>query len=190
MATSLDNLNISGQPYPFKFLCKNKIHDKGKLFDYVYTFVSKHGIKYQANAVQYDINVFAIKFYQKLYQKHPEKYMMLTNMGDSKVILKTIVGIMLDVLKRESNASFAFIGMPLQNETLSNTKRYIVYEKFCKRYFNRNNFEHVYDNEKSFYMLINRKVDTQKVHSKIIKLAEVELAEVESNSLSLSRSTA
>jgi hypothetical protein len=189
MATSLENLNISGHPYPFKLLCKNKLSN-GKLYDYVYTFNSKKGVKYQANAIQYEINVFAIKFHLKLYQKHPNKYSMLTNNGDGKVVLKTIVSIMLDILRLEPNASFAFIGMPLEQENLDTTKRYVIYEKFCKRYFNINNFEHVYDNEKSFYMLLNKKIDTKKIYAKIGEIAESELSEVINESVvSFNRST-
>ena len=111
----------------------------------------------------------------KNHRKHPDRYKMLSNKGDGIVVLKTIVAIMLDILGKENNASFAFVGMPMVNEKTSSTKRYNVYAKFCQRYFSPNNFEHVYDTSKSFYMLLNKKTDTQKIFSGKIKIAESEL---------------
>lgn len=156
--TSLNNLNKSGAPYPFKSLCKNPLNGNGKTNDHVYTFISKRsGQRYQANAIEYDIGVYAVKFHLRKDKKNPNKYRVLTNSGDAIVVLKTIVGIMLDVLSKDHKASFAFIGMPLEKENLDTTKRYCVYEKFCQRYFSTDTFEHFYDKSNSFYMLINKK---------------------------------
>ncbi|MBS1635597.1 MAG: hypothetical protein JST26_06700 [Bacteroidetes bacterium] len=188
--TSLENLHKGGYNYPFKRLCKNKITEGEKSYDHVYTFSSKHQIKYQANLIEYNIGVFAVKFHQKLYQKHPDRYKILTNKGDAIIVLKTIVAIMHDLLSQKDDASFAFMGMPLINEGIEKTKRYGVYKKFCQRYFSYDNFEHVYDHNKSFYMLINRKKNLNDIVNKIKKLAETELVDdIEIPKVNFSRST-
>lgn len=176
--TSHNNgLDKGGSPYSFKLVNRNKFTSGNKLNDYIYTFTSKHGYKYYANCIEYNVGVYAVKFYLKIHKKQPDKYSKTINKGNVMPVLKTVVGIMLDILRRDELASFAFIGMPRKDENLKLTTRYCVYREFCKRYFNPNSFDHFYDEEKSFYTLLNKKKDTAILYKKVAELAREELKE-------------
>lgn len=58
------------------------------------------------------------------------------------------------------NASFGFIGSPtepeLEERKINRTKRFEVYDKFARFYFNPDNFEHVFDHTVSAYILLNK----------------------------------
>jgi hypothetical protein len=105
-------------------------------------------------------------------------------------VIKTVIAIMLDILRRDELASFAFIGMPREQEELSTSKRYKVYREFCKRYFNPTSFDHYYDEENSFYALLNKKIDTSILNKQLSDLAKRELKDVAGYlpSVSLNRS--
>lgn len=174
--TSPSNLVVGGNHYQFKLLNKNPIKGDRKVNDYIYTFVSqKTGLKYYANCVEYDIGVFAVKFYLKIHKNDKHKYNLVINKGDGRKVLKTIIAIMLDVLKRNDSASFAFIGMPKPDESRKVTTRYCVYRGLCSNYFNPENFDHVYDEQKAFYSLLNKKVNTDKLLKQLSDLAQHEI---------------
>lgn len=178
ISTSPSNLVIGGTHYQFKLLNKNPLKGDRRVNDYIYTFVSpKSGLKYYANCVEYDIGVFAVKFYLKIHKNDKQKYNIVTNNGDGIKVLKTIVAIMLDVLRRNESASFAFIGMPKPDEDKAETTRYCVYRGLCSRYFNPENFDHVYDEQKSFYSLLNKKVNTKRQLKDLSDLAQHEIKE-------------
>lgn len=96
---------------------------------------------------------------------------------------------MLDVLTKKESASFAFIGMPLENEVLQKTKRFTVYELYCRRYFSHTTFDHFYDESNSFYMLLNKKNNTEKIYNQILEIAQTELQEEMCGGPNLGRST-
>lgn len=190
--TSHNNaLSKGGNPYTFRFVNKNTFTSGRKVKDHIYTFTNKFGFKYYANCIEYDIGVFAVKFHLAIHKKHPDRYRKTINKGNELPVLKTIVGIMLDILKKNETASFAFIGMPRHDEDIKLTTRYCVYREFCKKYFNPNSFDHFYDEEKSFYTLLNRKTDTNKLFKQVAELAKNELKEDGETlpSISLSRTT-
>jgi hypothetical protein len=121
--------------------------------------------------------VFAVKFCLALHRKQPDRYKLVTNFGDPIPVLKTVVCIMLDILNKKPGASFAFIGMPRQEENLEETTRYCVYREFCKRYFNPASFDHIYDEKKSFYALLNKQAAPEKTLKELAELAKQELKE-------------
>lgn len=160
--------------------------------DYIYSFRTPNNIVYYVNCVQYDIGVYAVKFCLKKDRKSPNKYKVITKNGWAKAILKTVVSVMLDILERDEFASYAFIGMPRIGEPCENTTRYSVYRKFCERYFNPASFDHFYDDDKSFYAMLNRKSNVDKQHRELIKIASQELKDEgipTSNPVSFTRST-
>jgi len=189
VSNTITPLSKSGSPYTYKLLHKDKTQKGSLVCNHIYTFHAKDRIKYVVNLLEYRIGVFGVKFHLKKHHKHPNKYKALSKKGDAIVVLKTIVAIMLEILSFENNASFAFIGMPLETENIEETKRFIVYRLFCQRYFSYQTFDHVYDEKKSFYMLLNKKVNTEMTYAEILKVAEQELQEEISNLPNLGRST-
>ena len=190
--TTSHNLLKGGSPYHFRFVNRNPLNTTLKKNDYIYSFVSsKTGFKYYVNCIEYNIGVFAVKFYLKIHKSSPDRYRIITNKGDAIPILKTVISIMVDVLRKNEDASFAFIGMPKKNEKKDLTKRYCVYRELCKKYFNPNSFDHFYDERWSFYSLLNKRVNTDKVYKELAKIAKEELKDEQSiREISFGRSTA
>lgn len=189
--TSLDNLNKGGPPYQFKYLNNQPLNHNSQKCNHIYTFSTRYGVKYQVNILEYTFGLFAVKFHLSIHKKHARRYQILADVPDRIVVLKTMVRIMLDVLRCINNeASFAFIGMPLTNESADTTKRFKVYKIFCRRFFNPDNFHHDFDETKSFYMLLNKKRDTIVMKEEIAKIAEEEFnSDLNSDQVTFSRST-
>lgn len=146
-------------------------------------------MKYYASLIEYKIGVYAVKFYLKRDKSNPDKYKVMVNNGNAIKVLKTIVAIMLDVLNKDNKASFAFIGMPGQQENINETKRYKVYKKISQRYFSYDNFEHFRDPRRSFYMIVNKKSNVNDLRDQILRIAESEMREDTGNSINFGRST-
>jgi hypothetical protein len=159
----------------------------------VYSFINKTGHKYYIYCVEYNIGVFAVKFCLNTERKNPNRYKTVTNFGDGIPVLKTVVSAMLDVLyNRNQSASFAFIGMPREGEQTELTTRYCVYREFCKRYFNPASFDHLYDENSSFYAILNKKSNNHRIQKDLELIAAEELKSEQQTSrpVSLGRSVA
>lgn len=184
-------LNKSGAPYAFS--CKDRVkinNGTGQICNHVYTFRTKHGLKYIVELPEYKIGVYGVKFCLGKHKRQPNKYKYLSGKGDGIVVLKTVVAIMLDVLRMNETASFAFFGMPLLEEGIEHTKRYNVYRAFSQRYFNPNNFEHYFNEKYSFYSLLNKKNNPEKLTVEVEQVASSELKnEIDNAPVSFSRST-
>lgn len=67
---------------------------------------------------------------------------------------------MIDVLNRDSKASFFFIGADDERDELGkSTRRYRIYRRFVSSAVSNDVFEHFRFNELSLYILINRNSD-------------------------------
>ena len=69
----------------------------------------------------------------------------------------TLFHIMLDVLKRDSKASFFFVGAEDENDELGMaTRRFRVYKKFTTSVVSERLFKHYAIENESLYILINK----------------------------------
>lgn len=151
------SLFTAGDPYPCRFIHRNSLSTGGKKNEYVYSFINRIGYKYYIYCIEYNIGVFAVKFCLKTDRNNPNRYKIVTNFGDGIKVLKTVVSAMLDILKRNEDASFAFIGMPRHQERTNHTTRYKIYSQIARRYFSPSSFDHLYDDQTSFYAILNKK---------------------------------
>lgn len=142
--------------YPFYFIQRDKIDDKGLLYIYLYRFKSsKSNLSYIVRVEHYEHSIFAVKFYQKSHRLSADKYRLLSNTNEPRRIINTCINVMLSVYKSNPNASFGFIGANCLEEQVSCTKRYRVYSKMIATYFSDKYFYHKENVDKSAYMLIN-----------------------------------
>lgn len=180
----------TGNFYNFKFICTNNVNKKGFVKDHIFTFTNAKKERFQANLHEYDIGLFAVKFYAKKHRYSRDRFSLKTNNGDAITVLKTMVAIILYALKQYPNHSFCFIGNASDGESVNQTKRFKVYKKLMQRYFSPNNFSHNNNPEISFYSMINRKANVTEMNRKIIELGQTELVNSnETNTNNLSRNT-
>lgn len=189
--TLFSSIESTGKFYNFKYRCSNKLSQIGLIKDHIFVFSNFKNEKFQANLHEYDIGLFAVKFYSKKHKLSKDKYSLLTNNGDAMTILKTMVAIMIYTLNQYPNHSFCFIGNASKDEQTEKTKRFKVYSRIMQRYFSTDNFSHTNDTKISLYSMINKKSNVQLMASKIANLAQKEIIDRGNNndSVSLARNT-
>lgn len=108
----------------------------------------------------YKHNIYAVKFHLKADRDNPNKYHKLTDLKEFRPIINTCIKVVLDVFKKDSCASFGFIGSNTITkdyvEPKENTKRYRVYKRLVLTYFSDEYFKHIVDTQHSSYMLLKR----------------------------------
>jgi hypothetical protein len=166
-------MHLNSYPYRKATSAKGQNNTFNKLT--IYTFKSKHNIKYIVNVEEYDYEVFIIKFHTKNATYSSRKYSILTEKYDARRIIFTCIKIGLEIYNDNKNASFGFIGAPTLKEIkrvkkLENTKRFKVYSNFATFFFSPDNFNHMTNKDYSSYLLINKnkvKIDSD-YHQKVI----------------------
>lgn len=123
--------------------------------------------------LKYDI--YIVQFYLKNHRLSGNRFNLLLKDPQEKnnknvfFVLNTITNICLEIIKKNSRASFGFMGAPTSKETnpkknksninpdktIKNTKRHRVYSLFVKRYFSPDTFTHIEFNQSSCYLLKN-----------------------------------
>ena len=143
--------------YPYRFVMNEPSRDEYILETAIYTFRStKSSLTYLVRVEHYKKDIYIIKFFLKSNRHSPYKYNLMTNTFEPRRIINTCINILLDVYKKNSEASFGFIGANRIGETEENTKRYRVYKKIVTTYFTDIYFYHNYNADKSAYILINK----------------------------------
>lgn len=142
--------------YPFYFIQKDKGDEHGPLYVLLYRFKSiKSNLVYIVRVEAYMHNIYAVKFYQKNHSLSKNKYRLKTNTYEPRRIIYTCINILLSLYKKNTNASFGFVGANGLYEDINSTKRYRVYSMIIATYFSDNLFYHKESKDKSAYMLIN-----------------------------------
>lgn len=151
--------------YPFHFIQSKLEKDESRhLKTYIYSFRSPvTRLKYIIRAEYHEEDVFCIKFYPTSLKHSEKKYSLLTNRHDVSRIIKTVSGVIVELLKEYPGACFAFYASPIFDsntrrfEAGSCNKRYKVYFEFIKRFFGPELFAHFAYRNINGYLLVNRK---------------------------------
>lgn len=106
----MSSLSKMTDGYPFIFLMKDyQGANKDMLCTLQYRFKStKTNHTYLVRVEQYRDNVYCLKFYDKSVSDSKNRYSLRTNTFEARTILYTIYRIMLDVYKKDLDASFFF----------------------------------------------------------------------------------
>ncbi|RQE06516.1 hypothetical protein D2S45_03220 [Prevotella intermedia] len=149
-------MNPDTNPYSFYHIKNENIKENGHIRNRLYRFKSKKSnLWYIVLVEEYEHNVFAVKFYPKMWRLSKYKYQMLTGTNEPRRIINTCINIMISIYNENPKASFGFIGVNRKNEKPNETKRYKVYSTIIATYFNDKYFLHKENKEKSAYLLIN-----------------------------------
>lgn len=145
--------------YPFIFQMNDRSSTDGLLENTLqYRFKStKSNHTYIVRVEKYKQHCYCLKFYDKANSESKNKYSLRTNTFEPRTIFYTLFHIMLDVLSRDFQASFFFIGAEDEKDVLGQaTRRYRVYMKFVSSIISDEKFIHYAVNSESLYILINR----------------------------------
>ena len=145
--------------YPFIFQMNDKTeHDDLLEYTLQYRFKStRSNHTYIVRVERYKDHSYCLKFFDKANMLSENKFSLRTGTFEPRTIFYTLFNIMLDVLKKDPNASFFFIGAEDEkDEPGVATRRFKVYVKFVLSTIGDNVFKHYRVNDLSLYILANK----------------------------------
>lgn len=160
--------------YDYKFITKIPKGAEYPVPLFFYKFKSPKTNKcYCVHVEIHPHNFYGVKFFLKDHKKDPYKFSINSNLHEARPVIFTCINIMLDIYNANNNASFGFIGSTTKKEVIrknninyivpisieeneGNTKRYRIYKTLMFTFFSNDYFEHVIEESKSVYLLINR----------------------------------
>ena len=150
------------QHYPYRFVKKVIEPWDGPqgflLYKYLYSFKSpKSHQTYWVWIEVYRHHFYAVKFHLKAHRDSDKKYNVMTGLNEPRECIYTCMAIMKEIADKDSCASFGFIGANRIDEQEKNTSRFRVYRRYTLTLFGHNEYEHLFNIEKSAYLLVNKK---------------------------------
>lgn len=145
--------------YPFIFQMNDRTgHDDLLVYTLQYRFKStRSNHTYIVRVERYMDHSYCLKFFDKANMLSENKFSLRTGTFEPRTIFYTLFNIMLDVLKKDPNASFFFIGAEDEkDEPGVATRRFKVYVKFVLSTIGDNVFKHYRVNDLSLYILANK----------------------------------
>ncbi|OJX63118.1 hypothetical protein [Dysgonomonas sp. 37-18] len=176
-------INISFNHFKYRFV-QNIKGTENSVPKILYRF--KSDITHQVYLVWVEIypyNLYAIKFHLKRDSGSRLKYNKLTNLNETRPVVKTCIAIMLEIHSKDNKSSFGFIGSnticdrKIKNRTVyihepeAKTKRYNFYSRMMLTYFSDNIFQHEVIEEKSAYIML-RKAEYEKDNDILNKITD------------------
>jgi hypothetical protein len=148
--------------YPYRFVKKVTEPWDGPqgflLYKYLYSFKSpKSHQTYWVWVEVYEHHLYTVKFHLKAHRDSSKRYNLMTGLNEPRECIYTCMAIMAETAKKDSRASFGFIGANRVDEPEENTSRFRVYRRYTLTLFGPGEYEHLVNIEKSTYLLINKK---------------------------------
>lgn len=156
---------FNSEGYELVFVQKDRIKKRGNhLESYIFKFFStKSKTKYILKADYHKQNIFAIKFYPKIYKYlDDKKYHRISNLGDVSNVLITCIKVIPELLNKFPGSSFCFIASPSIDKTSDRfegfrmNQRFRIYRQLVIQKIGSETFEHFEFNEVSAYLLANK----------------------------------
>ncbi|MGN0209751.1 MAG: hypothetical protein ACI391_01385 [Muribaculaceae bacterium] len=126
----------------------------------------------------FESQFYGIKFYWKGVEKSPNRYSLLTNDYEPRIIIRTCVEIMLHYYRNNPLASFGFVAAPDLPEDIDNknrafrmeNRRYTLYKRLMLNWFGSRTFLQVSDTTSTIYLLVNK----SQLSSNAITIVDIE----------------
>ena len=158
--------------YPFIFQM-NDYACSDELLEYTmqYRFKSsKSNHTYIVRVERYVEHTYCVKFFDKANMLSNDKYSLRTATFEPRKIIGTVLNVMLDVYKKDQDASFFFIGAEDEKDVPGKaTRRFNFYADFVLSVISDRHFIHFRNDLLSLYMLIN-KTSVQDVEAHVKKI--------------------
>jgi hypothetical protein len=149
---------VSADCYEYHKVGVDKAHNKENLIHVItYNFRSA-GNRYLVEIEKYKLNTFVIKYFLQCHKKHKHRYNLLSNEFKCRPVVMTVINILMDVLVRNLECNFAFIGSETIDrkgtvlETKTNTKRFRVYWRLVENKIGAQTFTHFQSENGSSYI--------------------------------------
>ena len=162
---------------PYNYLKKQCLSESYPPCD-IYTFKNDLNDVVILEVQKYDYSVYVIKFYLKKHRLSKKRYSFQYSKkeyvphklitGNSNFIrtLDIILSVGLQCLQKDPLASFSFMGFPKQKDIdrfdlsgpAKNTKKYLVYKKYCLRIFPPENYTYIDSPDSSILFIRNNKI--------------------------------
>lgn len=145
--------------YPFIFQMNDR-SCSNNLLEYTmqYRFKSiKSNHTYIVRVERYINHTYCVKFFDKANMSSDNKFSLRTSTFEPRTIVFTVLNIMFDVLQRDSNASFFFIGAEDERDLPGKaTRRFRFYSNLVLSAISDKIFEHFRTDHLSLYVLVNK----------------------------------
>lgn len=145
----------------------------------LWTFRStKSNKRYIVEVEGFENEFYGIKFYWKGVEKSINRYSMLTNDFEPRIIVRSCIEIMLDYFRKNNLISFGFVAAPdLERDVIGKgcnkelgSRRFRFYRNMMINLFGPKTFYQASDTTNTIYLLINQ----QRLSSGKISLKDIE----------------
>lgn len=132
----------------------------------LWTFKSiKSNKRYIVEVEGFENEFLGLKFYWKGVEKSPNRYSLLTNDYEPRIIVRSCIEVMLEYYRANPNISFGFVAAPdlendIKGKRINNevgSRRFVFYRRMMINLFGPKTFKQVSDTKNRLYLLINKK---------------------------------
>lgn len=129
----------------------------------LWTFRStKSNKRYIVEIEYFENNFLGLKFYWKGVENSPERFSILTNDFEPRVIIYSCIQVMLEYYTKDKRVSFGFVGAPDLPENIKQSapvvpggRRFRFYRRLMNSWFGLSSFLHAYDRNNRLYLMVN-----------------------------------
>ena len=145
----------------------------------IWTFKStKTNKRYIVEVEGFENDFWGLKFYWKGVEKSKERYSLLTNDYEPRIIVRSCIEVMLEYYRKNRLVSFGFVAAPdLEKDIIgkkinreSGSRRFIFYRRMMINLFGPKTFYQVSDTTNTIYLLVN----VEQLTSKAISIKHIE----------------
>ena len=131
----------------------------------LWTFRSdKSNKRYIVEIEGFENEFYGIKFYWKGVEKSKNRYSLLTNDYEPRIIVRSCIEVMLEYYRRNHLVSFGFVAAPDLYKDIEGKKfdgkngsrRFLFYQRMMINLFGPKTFYQTYDTTNTIYLMVNR----------------------------------
>lgn len=157
---------------------RSKTNNSLRILD-LWTFKSvKSNKRYIVEVEGYENDFYGIKFYWKGVEKSKNRYSMLTNDYEPRIIVRSCIEVMLEYYKMNPLASFGFVAAHDLEENIrgkninieAGSRRFRFYQRMMINLFGPETFCQTADTTNTIYLLINNK----QLHTGAVSIKDIE----------------
>ncbi|MCH5222825.1 MAG: hypothetical protein J1E82_02180 [Muribaculaceae bacterium] len=130
----------------------------------LWTFRSlKSNKRYIVEVEGFEKEFYGIKFYWKGVEKSKDRYSLLTNDFEPRIIVRSCIEIMLDYYRKNPFVSFGFVAAPDLEKDIKKkhlnlekgNRRFLFYKRLMINLFGPETFSQISDTENRIYLMLN-----------------------------------
>lgn len=157
---------------------RSKDYDSLRIID-LWTFKSvKSNKRYIVEVEGFENEFYGIKFYWKGVEKSKDRYSLLTNDYEPRIIIRSCIEVMLEYYRKNPLVSFGFVAardleQDLKGKNIdveSGSRRFKFYKRMMVNLFGPETFLQASDTTNTIYLMINRR----QISSGAITITDIE----------------